>query len=422
MGKFFKWLFITLGILLLLLIIGIVIILFIISGEKQKVNRNYTNVQTIENIFGDDLETSLKNIKNSDYKSVNNRISVDISQDEMNYFIYTFVIENAYNKHPNDKTYILGSNEAKITELEILFTDDNKVNVEAGAKLLGFYNTIANIYANPKIITDTNGNKRLAFEVENVKMGQKLNVPDFLTGLILDRFEMSGDIAFGKVDGKYVLSLDLAKVLFPNISNTLLKEILNKGTYNVYVKNKKLVFDISTSNIFGKPTEDIPAVTTAQKTALAAKFLAATVTHKVNLNNTEFNALIDSSLKKTLDEKKGNFKVGTKTFTYDFQNCYFYIDGTLLKGVMFINDTSIPFEVDFEVTVEKNTSNKFSALSLAVKSVKINELTLDEPKGLFGSQSIRLTKNDFGLAAFSLSDITDIQITNNGVTITFQEA
>ena len=42
-------------------------------------------------------------------------------------------------------------------------------------------------------------------------------------------------------DGKYVLSLDLAKVLFPNISNTLLKEILNKGTYNVYVKNKKII-------------------------------------------------------------------------------------------------------------------------------------------------------------------------------------
>ena len=94
MGKFFKWFFITLGILLLLLIIGIVIILFIISGEKQKVNRNYTNVQTIENIFGDDLETSLKNIKNSDYKSVNNRISVDISQDEMNYFIYILITLN----------------------------------------------------------------------------------------------------------------------------------------------------------------------------------------------------------------------------------------------------------------------------------------------------------------------------------------
>ena len=422
MGKFFKWLFITLGILLLLIIIGVIVILFVISGEKQKVNRNYSSVETIENIFGDDLETSLTNIKNSDYKTINNRITIDISQEEMNYFIYTFVIETAYSKHSNDKSYILGSSEARITELEILFTDDKKVNVEAGVKMLGFYNTIADIYTNPKVIKDSNGNNRLAFEVESVKMGQKLDVPSFLSGIILDRFEMKGDMAFGKIDGKYVLSFDLAKILFPNISNTLLQEVLKKASYTVYVKNKKLVFDIDTSNIFGKPAEDIPSVTAAQKTALVAKFLAATVTHQVSLNNTEFNALIDSSLKKVMNEKKSNFKVGKKTFTYDFQNCYFYIDGTLLKGVMFINDTSIPFEVDFDVTVEKNSSNKFSALSLAVKSVKINELTLEEPKGLFGSQTIRLTKNDFGLASFALSDITDLQISNNGVTIKFQEA
>ena len=421
MGKILKWFFITLGIVLLLAIIGIVIILFVISGEKEKVNRNYTNVKTVENVFASDLETSLTSIKNGNYSKNSNRITIDITQDEMNYFIYKFVIETAYSKHPSDKTYILGDGGAKITELEIQFTDDKKVNVEAGAKMLGFYNTVASIYTNPSVITDKNGAKRLAFEVETVKMGQKIEVPSFLTGLVLDRFSMSGDIAFGKINDKYVLSLDLAKVLFPNIDNTLFEEVLANASYNVYVKNRNLVFDIDTSDVFGKPSEDIPAVTTTQKAALAAKFLAATVTHSVNLNNTEFNALIDSSLKKVLNEKKGSFKLGDKTFTYDFQNCYFYIDGPKLKGVMFLNDTSIPFDVDFEATVEKS-SNKFNALLLAVKAVKINGKALAEPKGLFGTKSIRLTKADFGLAAFSLSDITDLQITNNGVTITFQEA
>ena len=121
MGKFFKWLFITLGILLLLIIIGVIVILFVISGEKQKVNRNYSSVETIENIFGDDLETSLTNIKNSDYKTINNRITIDISQEEMNYFIYTFVIETAYSKHSNDKSYILG----KICFLAIFSLSNN---------------------------------------------------------------------------------------------------------------------------------------------------------------------------------------------------------------------------------------------------------------------------------------------------------
>lgn len=390
----------------MLLFIGTIVLAFVCFNYGTKFdNAKLDQYPKLEDAVGEDVKTSLKSISDNNYASDKNNIEVVIESDDKLGFssINRLIAEQL----TYTDGYLYGSGVAGIQNVLLCPYKDGDYNIaiKLEVKLLGFYQTTVRIIGKA---TYEDNNINVVFD--KYKLGP---VPVFewiVKMLPLDQINISNDIFdLKRVNGKFNMTINLAKVLENMNSNSYASIILN-APKELQFNEKDLTIKIDTSKIFKqKYNFTIPQTKPYHEETKAASLIA---NHKIELNDDEINYLIKDDLAEINNKISTQFKIGETSFNVKVTEVYLDLASNALLINLQINDTYAPIKAVFNINLVKS-GTYVSKLVISKNKIYVGDTEIKDFS--FDNVEIEASKFNFG----TLLKATNIEIKDGKMVITY---
>ena len=346
------------------------VILFAISTDNSKVEFDMTKeYRSFDVIVGEDLNNSLLNIKESNYAIENNKLTIGITDEEINYYIISMIRQNVNENYLDTDENIVKNDKAELKGIMFKIEND-KISIKMRAKL-SFYDTSINVTAKLNI-----DNKMLIFKLEDTKLGS-LPIPiDFIKSMMTNmNVKLEGDTGFDPETFEFKMNME--SLLKSATDNEILSIIINNCDYNVTVADSKLKLILNTDKIF-MPEQNVSTGNSAGYSELLEVAKNAAIedsTHSYSCTITEeiFNSLIIDNLKEAVNGFSMSFGIGKNNFSIGLKGIYYSIEKGALITNLVISDVTSPILLHVSIIPNK-IGNEINSLSLKVEGISIGSL------------------------------------------------
>ncbi|RIA64848.1 hypothetical protein EI71_01837 [Anaeroplasma bactoclasticum] len=377
--KLLKFILKLILIIVLVVIVGAVIFLIVVSDNSTSDYTPSTEVKSVEQVLGKNIYDSLESIslidKNDRSTSDNNKITIDISYQELNDCLTDIIRTNG---SINNSTYLLPDGTSSITSAgpvsldSITFQEiDGKFGAIARGSALGFYKTSISMVLSedPSIVDNV-----LYLKLGSVKLGQKLNISAGFVKDIFNRFNLFKDQSNEYFDiQELTLKLDLNQQLEKFTSSSRFTDFFKGATFkSTYTQgeNAKLSLEVDTKNIFIS-YDDIPVTPTSYEFDPAV--ILALPERTLVISEENFNYLIHEEFD-TASYNLEPMVIGGYNFTFALDNFYYDLDRTSSKSSILaevsINNLKTLVEANMTETIHME-SGKVKEVVLTVDSLKL---------------------------------------------------
>lgn len=365
--------------IVLIVVIGVVIFLIVVSDNSVSDYKPSAEIKSIEQVLGKNIYESLESIslidKNSRSTSEDNKITIDLTYQELNDCLTDIIRTNS---NINNPTYLAENGTTSITSAgpasldTITFQEvDGKFGAIARGSALSFYKTSISmaLSEDPTILDNV-----LYLKLGSVKLGQKLNITADFVKDTFNRFNLFKDQSNEYFDVQNLtLQLDLNQQLEKFTSSSRFTDFFKGATfYSTYTpgENAKLSLGIDTKNIFIS-YDDIP--TTPSSYTLDPMAILALPERTLEISEANFNYLIHKEFDETSYDLEP-MSIGGYEYRFALNNFYYDIDRSATKSSVLaevsINNLKTLVEANMTEAVHME-SGKVSEVVLSVDSLKL---------------------------------------------------
>ena len=355
------------------LVVTTVIVLGVILAISFDTSTNFVDMtkeyRKIDTIVGEETYNSLNKIKETNYNEADNKISIGITDEELNYYIVQTVRANVNDKYLDGEDYIIKKDNTELQSITFKI-EDNKIKLKIRVNA-SFYKTSVNVIAKLSVT-----NKMLRFQLEDAKVGS-LPFPLDIIKAILKNCNITTNSNFEFDVDKFEISMSVEELLKSSMQNEVFASIINACEFGLNVENNKLCLFIDTKDIF------LPEQTIKEgndygfdsKVTLAAAAAIADPNHNYSLTISEenFNEKIKSIVGDTISSYQSSFEIGGKTFDIRLGNMYYdFAEGAFISNI-YILDVASPLKIYISFDTTKS-GNYISTINMNVSSVSIGNL------------------------------------------------
>ncbi len=412
MGKILKFIIFSIITIILLIIIGVVVIV-LLSGDSSK-DEFDTSVEyrTVETIIGEDLSSSIEEIKSTNYLAENNHVNVIITEEEINNYLVQLIRETINADYLISKDYI---KEAYGIRLNSVFfhMDGDLLSCKFRVDILNAYKTSLTLSANLSVDDD----KVLNVELVDAKLGKgTITITTNFVKDCIKKLKLKFNETAQFDPNTFTFKFNIEKILKDSCKDDLLVFMINNCDYDVFVADSKLNLVIDTKDLF-MPEQ---AIDTASASTLEAKKLAALAEAETNLSHNysltitenEFNHMIQEAINDSISSFKKDIIIGSTTIELKIKKMYLYFESLNIKSNLYTNDCSTPLDINFELVPIK--LEYINALYIKMGSKKLGNIDATDSFNIFTIPPIPLET-----IGFENVNITNININNADKTITF---
>lgn len=346
----------------IILVLGI-FIFFTYDNEKITYDASQTH-DTLEQIFCDDTQSSLKNIYDTNYED--NKLEINFSVDEINSYIVDLIRDKVEPEYLISKDYIISK--SSLTLNSILFVEGKDcIKAKARMTAANFYKTTASLGANVTI----DENNLLTCTFENFSIGRNITVKRDLVLKIFKNLNLQLGESSGFNFDQLTFTLDVNKIFKESLADQFLYEILDACDHEIVMGKSGISLIFDTTKLFDKGTT-IPSYSEN----FDAKLIAAAASKMLILTGPEFNTIVQSKL----DPKKLINTAITfgdaELFTISLDDMYFDLATSSIKSNLLIDDLKSNVQINANIAVTGGNA-EISASSIFVGSLsQINASTI----------------------------------------------
>lgn len=413
MGKLLKIIFFSIFTIILLIIVGLIAVV-LLSGDSSKDEFDTTaEYRSFETIIGEDLSSSLTTIKETNYNEDNNKITIKITEEELNNYLVSLIRENINSEYLISNEYV---KEAYGIRLNSLFfhMEGDVLSAKFRVDILNVYKTSLTLAA--KISIDEN--RILNLELVHAKLGKgTITITTNFVKNSIKKLKLKFNETAQFDPNTFTFKFDINKILEENCKDELLSLMIKNCPYDVFVSDSKLNLVIDTKDLFmDEQAIDTATASTLEAKKLEAKALAeASLSHDYSLTITEneFNYMIQTAINESISSFEKNLTIGNSNIKLQIKKMYLHFDNFNIKSNLYTNDCATPLDISFELVPIK-LGEYVNSIYIKPGSKKLGNINATDSLDIFTIPPIPLDT-----IGFEDMNISDINVNKTDKTITF---
>ena len=381
-------------------------ILFVLTYDDSKNPYDKTKeYNDIVNIIGKSTYDSIEAIKLNNYKEDKNNITLSITDDDLNHYVYKMIKENVNKNYLETEDYIIKKGSTTLQSIYFSIIDSNihlSVRIDNG-----IYKTIVMLTGEINI-----ENRYLNIKLKATNLGK---IPAPLE--VMKAFLATANLNYGNtiqfdVDN-LIFKINLEEV-FKKDNDSFMSILLNSADIKSVTSDKKIDIILDTKDIFLKE-QVIPSCSKGnldeQKENAKIEAMANSFNYSIDISEESLNYLIVDNLGDSLNKFNKEFKIGDKNFKLKIKdNEVFYdIKESKIYSNIYLNDASIPLVITIE-PIYNMESDYITSISFDVKEVKLGNV-ISNNIDLFDIDDI--PSADLGLENVNIKEIKLNKETNS---------
>ena len=357
---------------------GATVATYILLNDDETTGFKYDSLDfTIENELANDLDTSLKTIKDTNYET--NSITVDLTMEQLNAFIVKTAQSKINENYLKDDDHQSLYDNGKGFRVDCLYFASEGENIHLYA-CIGYKNIIKTAARLSADLTIQEGNK-LVVSLTSIKVGKYINLNSGSIKSLLNGFKSY--LSTTNIDGldleNMTYTIDLNKVIHDALEdNKFIRDMLCAFDYSAKIEDGSIKLSIDSSKIFTGHRNrtattpyiwDVQAITTQ---------LATDGYVTIAMTESEFNDCAYDDLNESLGNFKTGFELGSKTFTLSCNEPYYSINNGEVETSFSINGVESMAAFIADITQEKNNDDSLAMLDIHAELASVGELKFGE--------------------------------------------